>query len=488
MSPAAATPPRPETGMQALWCPLCLLPDGWAEQVLLEIDGAGTIRWIATGVPAGGHAQLPGAVIPGMTNLHSHAFQRAMAGLAERGGGSGGGPGGSHGDFWSWRETMYRFVGRLTPEQVEAIAAQLYVEMLKAGYTGTAEFHYLHNPPGGGRYADIAEMARRVAAGAAAAGLRLTLLPVLYRNGGFGGIPAGDAQQRFRLEIDEWADMVAALADGSATQTAAAALHSLRAVSPADMAAALAAWDGIGPDGPVHLHIAEQEREVAECLAWSGQRPVEWLLDHAPVDGRWTLVHATHMSAGEARRAAAAGALAGLCPTTEANLGDGLFDLPAWLAAGGGFGIGSDSNVSVDPREELRWLEYGQRLALKRRPVAYGTGAPGPAGAPAAPLPTGTALWLGAAAAGARAMGQPCGAIAEGRAADLLVLDRDHPTLAGHGPDTLLDAWVFTNAGPALREVRIAGRRVVADGRHDGEEAIRARYRRVAAPLMHELR
>ena len=470
------------TGAAArLWCPLCLLPSGWAERVLLHLDDTGTIRRIESGVPAGGHSRLPGVVIPGMPNLHSHAFQRAMAGLTERGGGA------AQTDFWSWRQIMYSFVSRLTPEQVEAISAHLYVEMVKAGYTGVAEFHYLHNPPGGGRYGDIAELAWRVAAGAAAAGIRLTLLPVLYREGGFGGAPLGGAQQRFQLETDEWAGMIAALAGTSPTQTAGAALHSLRAVLPADMADALAAYDAICPEGPIHIHIAEQEREVAECLAWSGRRPVEWLLDSAPVDRRWTLVHATHMTADENRRAAATGAIAGLCPTTEANLGDGLFALPDWLAEGGTFGVGSDSNVSLDPREELRWLEYAQRLVLRRRLVAHNAAPPCTANAEASPQSLGAALWLGAAAGGSRAMGQPCGALAEGRAADFLVLDPDHPTLAAHRPDTLLDAWVFTNAGSALREVWIAGRRVVADGRHPGENAIRARFQIVMSDLMQSL-
>ena len=464
-----------------LWCPLCLLPSGWAEGVLLKLDDAGTIRRIEAGAPAAGHTQLPGAVIPGMPNLHSHAFQRAMAGLTERSGGE------ERSDFWSWRRTMYSFVGRLTPEQVEAIAAHLYVEMLKAGYTGVAEFHYLHNRPDGGRYGDTAELARRVAAGAEAAGIRLTLLPVLYREGGFGGGPLAPAQQRFRLEIDEWAGVISALSGASPTQTAGAAVHSLRAVLPADMADALAAYDAISHKGPVHIHIAEQEREVAECLAWSGLRPVEWLLDGVPVGSRWTLVHATHMTEDETRRAAASGAVAGLCPTTEANLGDGIFDLPGWLAATGAFGVGSDSNVSLDPREELRWLEYTQRLILKRRLVAGDAAPAGAAGAAESPLSLGAALWLGAAAGGAQALGQPCGALAEGGAADLLVLDPDHPTLAAHGPDTLLDAWVFTNAGSALREVWIAGRRVVEAGRHPGEEAIRARYRETMTELVREL-
>ena len=281
--------------------------------------------------------------------------------------------------------------------------------------------------------------------------------------------------------------MIAALAGTSPTQTAGAALHSLRAVVPADMADALAAYDAICPEGPVHIHIAEQEREVAECLAWSGRRPVEWLLDSAPVDRRWTLVHATHMTADENKRAAATGAIAGLCPTTEANLGDGVFALPEWLAEEGSFGVGSDSNVSLDPREELRWLEYAQRLVLRRRLVANDAAPPGSHDAAAPPPSLGAALWLGAAAGGSRTMGQPCGALAEGHAADFLVLDPDHPTLAAHGPGTLLDAWVFTHAGSALREVWIAGRRVIEDGHHPDENEILARFQIVMSDLMHGL-
>ena len=457
----------------SLWAPLAYLDCGWAEDVLFRVDDGGMISTVEFGIPPGNLTRLPGVVIPGMPNLHSHAFQRAMAGLTERPGGT------STDDFWTWRKTMYGFVERLMPDQVEAIAAQSYVEMLKAGYTSIAEFHYLHNPVGGGRYHDPAELARRVAAGAAAAGIRLSLMPVLYQDGGFGGEALDDVQQRFRLEIDEWALIIAAMArTGVSERSSAAALHSLRAVSPAALDEAVAAYGEIRADGPIHIHIAEQEKEVSDCLAWSGQRPVEWLLDHAPVDRRWTLVHATHMTESERLGVAGVGAVAGVCPTTEANLGDGIFELPSWLAAGGAWGIGSDSNVSLDPCEEIRWLEYVQRLTLRRRLTSH----PG--------IPTeslGQGLWLGAVEGGARALGQPCGRLEAGRAADFLVLDPEHPTLAGHAPETVLDAWVFSNAGSALTEVWVAGRPVIRDGRHAQEDAIAHRYRAALTTLMESL-
>jgi len=458
---------------QTLWAPQALLPDGWARDVLVSVDNRGLIERVEDGAGSAGHTPLPGVVVPGMPNLHSHAFQRAMAGLTERAGGDG------TDDFWTWRKTMYGFVERLTPEQVEAIAAQLYVEMLKAGYTGVAEFHYLHNAPGGGAYDDPAELARRVAAGAKAAGIRLSLMPVLYQDGGFGGAPIGDAQQRFRLDIETWALILSALQEGdSGLQTAAAALHSLRAVAPDAMAEALVAYDAIRPDGPVHIHIAEQQKEVADCLAWSGQRPVAWLLDHAPVDRRWTLVHATHLTEAERTAAARTGAIAGLCPTTEANLGDGIFDFPGWLGDGGAWGVGSDSNVAIDPREEVRWLEYAQRLTRQQRLVASD---------PESARPLGETLWAGAVAGGAQAMGQSCSGLAPGMAADFLVLDPDHPTLAGHGSETLLDAWVFSNNGSALSDVWVGGQPVIKAGRHPLEEAIAERYRAAVTALQDAL-
>lgn len=324
------------------------------ERVLIDVRTDGRI---ASVVPQSGESaeRLSGLVVPGMPNLHSHAFQRAMAGLAERAG-----PAGDN--FWRWREVMYRFLAVLTPEDIEAIAGQLYVECLQHGYTSVAEFHYLHNAPDGSRYADPAELAHRIVAAAHTAGIGLTLLPVLYCHSQFGGAPPSEAQRRFIMAPDAYATLCQSLAGETRLGVAP---HSLRAVTPEELAAAIA----IAGDKPIHIHIAEQEKEVADCLAWSGARPVAWLLDHAPVDHRWCLVHATHMDDGERSRLASSAAVAGLCQTTEANLGDGSFPLRAFLAEGGRFGIGSDSNVCTSPVEELRWLEYIRRLEARARNV-----------------------------------------------------------------------------------------------------------------------
>ncbi len=341
-----------------------LLPAGWAADVLIEADAAGAIAAVTPGAaPSAGAAarRLRGAVIPGVPNLHSHAFQRAMAGRAERRSPEG------RDSFWTWRETMYRFAGLLAPEDAEAVAAQLYAELLERGFTGVCEFHYLHHQPDGTPYADPAEMAKRHLAAARATGIGITLLPVLYRHGGIFGKPPAPGQRRFLNDLDGYARIVEALraaVAGDPQAAAGLAPHSLRAVTP-EMLAALA-----GMDGPIHIHAAEQEREVEECLAATGARPVRWLLDHAPIDARWCLIHATHMDPAETRDLAATGAVAGLCPTTEANVGDGVFPLRAWRAAGGRFGVGTDSQVGVSARDELRQLETSQRLALRERTVA----------------------------------------------------------------------------------------------------------------------
>jgi len=459
---------------RTFWCPWAFLPNGWTADVRIACDSNGGMTDIRGGASPEGCISLQGYVIPGMPNLHSHAFQRAMAGLTERPGTKADGD-----DFWSWRKTMYSFVGRLDPDQIEAIATHLYVEMLKAGYTGVAEFHYMHNAPGGRTYDDPAELSRRICQAASAAGLRLTLLPVLYQDGGFGGRPAGVAQQRFRLETDAWATLIQTMTNAAGTdQTVGAALHSLRAVSPAALDDATAAFSDISPTGPIHIHIAEQQKEVADCLAWSGERPVTWLLENTDVDGRWVLIHATHMTDEERLRAARTGAVAGLCPTTEANLGDGLFPFPEWMRDRAIFGVGSDSNVSLDPREELRWLEYGQRLNRQRRIVSMEETGPSTS--------LGGSLWAGAARGGAKAMGQPVGALTAGRQADFLVLDPDHPTLAGHQAETILDAWIFTNAGSALKDVWVSGRQVIEGGRHPDEAAIAARYAQTLHALLSE--
>jgi formimidoylglutamate deiminase len=447
-----------------------LTPEGWRSPGWLEVDDAGAIAGVSVEAPEGTAVEvIDGFAIPGMPNLHSHAFQRAMAGLAEH-------RGKEADSFWTWRETMYRFVALVTPEDVAAIAAQLYLEMLKAGYTAVAEFHYVHHAPDGAPYDDRAAMSKAVYAAAEATGIGLTHLPVLYAAGGFGGKAPGGSQRRFLNDVDGLFAIMEAVASDDPQARTGLALHSLRAVPPDLLKAALAHLDDVDGAAPVHIHAAEQRREVEECLARSGKRPVEWLLDNAPVDARWCLVHATHVEEDEAARLAKCGAVAGLCPTTEANLGDGLFPLRAYLDKFGRLGIGSDSHVSVSPVEELRWLEYGQRLLSGERNVA---GAPGSS--------TGRVLYEAALSGGAQACGRPVGALAPGKRADLAVLDGAHPILAGVRPGHVLDAHIFSGDGSAVRDVMVGGRWVVRGGRHDGEERITDDYRRVVKRLVAQL-
>ena len=424
-----------------------LLGDEVVARVRIDIGQDGSIAALGRNAePDGAVEHLPGLVVPGIANLHSHSFQRAMAGLAERAG--------PQGDtFWRWREVMYRFLAALGPEDVQAIAAQSYAEGLLHGYTSVGEFHYLHNAPDGSPYADPAELALRIAAAAEAAGVGLRLLPVLYRQGGFGGAPPTDGQRRFVLDRDAYArlctDMARLLPVGVAP-------HSLRAVGPEELRFAVALADALAPATPLHIHLAEQEREVADCLAWSGARPVEWLLDHAAVGPRWCAVHATHLTGAELARLAASGAVAGLCQTTEANLGDGIFPLRHWLDHGGRFGIGTDSNVSASPIEELRWLEYVRRLERRARNVSETV--------PGASVAAG--LLRRAAAGGAQALGRASGSIAVGQLADLLVLDPEHPALLGRQGVALLDAWVFSGNATPVRHVMVGGAWVVRHGAH----------------------
>ena len=463
---------------RSLFAERALLPEGWARDVRFEVDEEGWLVGVETAAEADDAERLGGPVLPGMPNLHSHAFQRAMAGLAERAGEGGGGQDDS---FWTWRQVMYGFLQRLTPDQVEAIAAQLYVEMLKSGYTAVAEFHYLHHDPEGRPYDDPAEMALRITAAAATSGMGITVLPVLYGFGGFGGAEAGAGQRRFLngpealLRIVEAAGREGTANPGQVRQ--GLALHSLRAVTPETLKAAVEGIAVVDPDAPIHIHVAEQVKEVEDCLAWSGRRPVEWLLTEAEaaggVDRRWCLVHATHMTETETGRLAASGAVAGLCPTTEANLGDGLFPAPDYLAADGVVGIGSDSHISVSPIEELRWLEYGQRLVSRRRNLL----------ASATETSVGARLFRAALAGGARACGRPIGRLAPGCRADLLVLDAEAPILLGREGDTLLDSLVFSGNVNAVRDVMVGGRWLVQDFHHHAEEAVLARFRDTLAAL-----
>jgi formimidoylglutamate deiminase len=441
-----------------------LTSGGWMRDVRIEIAADGTIAGVLPGGKPDGAERIAGPLLPGMPNLHSHAFQRAIAGRTGRAS--------SEGDsFWTWRVAMYAFVDRIDADAFEAIAAQAYVEMLKAGYTAVAEFHYLHHDPQGKPYGDPAEMARRIVAAAGAAGIALTLLPVFYARGGFGGAPPAPGQRRFLHSPACYARLIETLrrdATGAGWNLGVAP-HSLRALTPDELAGVIAA----APDGaPVHIHAAEQAKEVADCLTWCGARPVEWLLEHAGVDARWCVVHATHMTPDETRGLAASGAVAGLAPTTEADLGDGTFAARAYLDAQGAFGIGSDSNTIIDPYAELRQLEWSQRLARQARNVLAGDG-----------LPVGAALYTGAARGGAQALARKAGVIAPGERADFVVLDADDPALAGQPVAALLDAAIFGPCRRPVRAVMVAGRWVVRDGRHPREDAVLARYRTTLARL-----
>jgi formimidoylglutamate deiminase len=447
---------------ERLFAARALLADGWASDVLLEIDAIGTLTRVTPGAVPGSAERAAGPVVPGMPNLHSHAFQRAMAGLAERRGNAGAD------SFWTWREAMYRFVARIGPDDAEAIAALLYVELLEAGYTSVAEFHYLHRAPGGAPYADPAEMSRAHVRAARAAGIALTLLPVLYAHGGFGGAPLAPAQARFAGTPESVLDVARRLrADADADLRIGVAAHSLRAVTPDALAALVAGITALDPTAPIHVHAAEQRKEVDDCRAWSGQAPVAWLLDHAAPDPRWCLVHCTHLDDGELARLAGCGAVAGLCPTTEANLGDGIFRAPEFAAAGGRWGIGSDSHVARDPAEELRLLEYAQRLTRRERNVL----------ASAHRDSVGGTLWDAAARGGAQALGRAAGVLAPGARADLVVIDGNHVDLAGRDGDAVLDALVFGGGRGLVRDVMVGGRWVVREGRHPAREAVAARYR-----------
>ena len=424
-----------------------LLPQGWARDVTIAVHKGDIVEVKAS---ARDGERLAGPVLPGMANLHSHAFQRAMAGLTEMRG-----PG--EDDFWTWRELMYRFVERVTPAQVKAIATHLYIEMLLHGYTAVAEFDYVHESHG---HLDAAREA----------GIAITLLPSLYSWSGFGKRPLQPRQRRFSSIVGDITKSVAALQpELSADVRVGVAPHSLRAVDPAALKEIV-----LITDGPIHIHAAEQTKEVEECKAALGRRPVEWLLSEMPVDGRWCVVHATHMTDEETRALAASGAVAGLCPTTEGNLGDGIFPLAEYRASGGRYGIGGDSHVSRDPVEELRLLEYFQRVSVRKRNIVTAERSPG----------VGTTLWREAATGGAQAMGRRMGAIATGMRADLVVLDADHPDVAGRVGDAIANALVFSGASGLVRDVLAAGRWMVREKRHRKGFQASAAYKRALKQLL----
>ena len=429
-----------------------LLPEGWAKDICISIDN-GDIVSVSRGSEG---KELAGPVLPGMANLHSHAFQRAMAGLTEV-------RASPEDDFWSWRELMYRFVERLTPAQAEAIALQLYIELLKHGYTAVAEFHYVHHP---------GEMLLPHLNAARAAGIAITLMPSLYRWSGFGSKPLQPRQRRFDSDVKGVLSTLERFkASVSDDVRLGVAPHSLRAVDAASLKQLI---HEIPSDIPIHIHAAEQVKEVEDCKAALGKRPVEWLLANHGVNERWCVVHATHLVQEEIAGLAASGAVAGLCPTTEGNLGDGIFPLLAYRAAGGRYGIGGDSHVSRSPAEELRLLEYFQRVTVRKRNLAV---------APKSNA-VGTTLWLEAAAGGARALGRRMGALAPGMRADLVVLDAEHPDLAGRSGDAASNALVFSGAADLVRDVMVCGRWVLRRRRHGGEDAAAAAYKATLKDLL----
>ena len=446
-----------------LFADTALLPEGWRADVRLTIRDGRIAALVAGATPVPGderHAIL----LPAMANLHSHAFQRGMAGLAER-------RSAQAESFWSWRDVMYRFALAIDPEQMQAVAELAYMEMLEAGFCRVGEFHYLHHDRDGQRYGNIAENAERIAAAAAATGIGLTLLPVFYTRSGFGGAKPAEAQRRFVNSPDSFARLLEgcqAAVRPLAGAIVGVAPHSLRAVTPDELAMACT----LLPDAPVHLHIAEQIQEVEDCLAWSGQRPVEWLLDHAAVDANWCLVHATHMDGKETRQLAQSGAIAGLCPVTEANLGDGIFAAQEFSAVGGRFGIGTDSNVLIGLADELRQLEYSQRLLRRARTVL----AP-PGGS------TGRALFEGALQGGHAALGAGAPGLRPGAGADIASLDPQHPAIASLAGDALLDAWIFAGGAKLVDCVWVRGLKQVAGGRHAGRRAIVRRFEAAVAAL-----
>ena len=452
------------THSRTLWASAALLPDGWARDVRIEVGADGRIARVQPDQPRTG--QSVGVVLPAPNNLHSHAFQRAMAGMTEARGPD------PRDTFWTWRKLMFRFLDHLTPEECQAIAAMVQMESLEAGFAAMTEFHYLHHQPGGVAYDNPAEMAARIVAAAQDTGIGLTLLPVLYRYGGCDRRALAPGQSRFGTTPDQFADLfhgaAAALSELGADATLGVAPHSLRAVQPDDLRHCIALADG----RVMHMHLAEQEAEVAEVEASLGARPVEWLLANADITAQWCLIHCTQMQPDETTALAATGAIAGLCPVTEASLGDGIFDGARFLAAGGAFGIGSDSNIRISVIEELRALEYSQRLREKGRAVLA-----------TREQSTGRVLWQGACRGGAQAGGRASGQIAVGLWADLIALDDTHPDLAVCRGDMILDTLIFTADQSAISEVWSAGRHVVTGGKHIRREKILQDYRRALQRL-----
>lgn len=452
--------------VQTIWADAALLPDGWAESVEITLDQAGNIAEVSPAIPYSTGERVE-VLIPGMPNVHSHAHQRAMAGLGER-------AGHAADSFWTWRKVMYHYLERIQPQHLFNISAQLYLEMLKAGYTCVGEFQYLHHDIDGKAYANRAEMSLQCMNAAASVGLGFTALPVLYRYGGFGEAEPLAGQKRFINNSDEFASIVESLqaaAKNDTNTSVGIAPHSLRAISQPLLKDVIASC---GENlAAIHIHIAEQTKEVDDCLVWSRQRPVEWLFDHFDVDQNWCLIHATHMNQKETTTMAKSGSVAGLCPTTEANLGDGFFNAIGYLKAGGNWAIGSDSHISIDPVEELRWLEYGQRLVTRNRNLLVSTATPN----------NGRSLLDGALHGGAQACGRKIGRIEAGYRADFVALDAQHPRLYGRRQDDLIDSWIFSGNANLVKSVFVGGRKIIDQGRHPDEKTISHNFRRTLDEL-----
>jgi formimidoylglutamate deiminase len=443
-----------------------LLPSGWRDDVTVHLDEDGFIVKLDTAAGTRDGTRLTGIALPGIADVHSHAHQRAMVGLTERSG-----PGAD--SFWTWREAMYGFALTMGPEDLEAVAAQLYVEALKSGFTAIGEFQYLHHQPDGTAYDEPAEMSLRCLAAADRAGIAMTMLPTLYAHGKFGGKEPGDGQRRFINGADSFLAIMDTLGpemEKGPMRQLGISPHSLRAVTTEMLRAVLS---GLASQTPIHIHVAEQIREVEDCLAWCGRRPVAYLLDSFDVSQHWCAIHATHMTEDETVSLARSGAVAGLCPMTEANLGDGIFPAAMFLDAGGAIAIGSDSHISVSPADDLRQLEYSQRLARRARNVL--------AGAPH--RSTGTRLLEAVARGGAQALRQPMGAIAPGKRCDIVVLDPDHPALIGRTCDEAVDSWVFSGGAPCVKDVIVGGNLVVMDHRHHHEDEVLDNFRAAVGRL-----
>jgi formimidoylglutamate deiminase len=456
--------------VQTIWAEQALLAEGWADNVRVQVAPDGQIASVQADTAAMAADQCVGALMPAPVNLHSHAFQRAMAGMTERRG--------PHGrdTFWTWRQLMFRFLEALTPDDIQAISTFVQMEMLEAGYAAVAEFHYVHHQADGTPYADIGELSARVAAAADVSGIGLTLLPVLYQQAGCMGASLAPGQVRFGNDVDRFAALhtraTAIMAALPADAGIGVAPHSLRAVNRDGLAAAV----GLAAGQPLHMHLAEQVDEVDEVLGAYGQRPVDWLLDNYGVDESWCLIHCTQMSDDETIRLARTGAVAGLCPITESSLGDGIFNGARYLDAGGRFGIGSDSNIRIALSEELRTLEYSQRLRVRLRAVLATDTAS-----------TGRVLYAGAVRGGAQAAQRRSGVIAAGNWADLVALDTKAIDLDGRKGDALLDSFIFAGDDRMIGDVWSAGRHVVHEGRHLQRDAISTRYRQTMAALKDRL-